>query len=280
MLALYEPSWKKYGSLRFFSLSSRSALTHAQHSPQIGGAPSGFSSPIVAKENDLEENGDLSDTSSIGSLGAMGHADEDYDRSEDTRTTGFLGKSSEITWMHKLKVEVGLFSQPFRSYKLQMPNIHMDSQEDQSVYSVSYHLDDLKIQDKETVDPFELPDCDTAGKLLEAYLVSVHPSFPILEKRFLISRYELIFKKKSSFEPGRKILAIFNLVFAIAAKYSHLTLTSWAGDIRDHLVYFTRARILSMDGNALFSHPDIQQIQVEGLISFYLIATGQINRYV
>ena len=155
------------------------------------------------------------------------------------------------------------------------------SQDDLSVYSVSYHLDDLKIHDKEAVDPLELPDCDTAEKLLEAYLVSVHPSFPILEKKFLISQYNLLFKEKSpSFEPGRPMLAIFNMVFAIAAKFSHLTLAPWASDIRDHLVYFSRARLLSMDGNALFSHPDIQQIQVEGLISFYLIATGQINRCV
>lgn len=161
-----------------------------------------------------------------------------------------------------------------------MSNPDATSQEDTSVYSVSYHLDDLKIQDKEAVDPNELPDRDAAEKLLEAYLVSVHPSFPILEKRFLISQYNLIYKSPTPSEPGRKTKAILNLVFAIAAKYSHLTLTSWAADIRDHLVYFTRARMLSMDGNALFSHPDIQQIQVEGLIAFYLIATGQINRYV
>ena len=34
-----------------------------------------------------------------------------------------------------------------------------------------------------------------------------------------------------------------------------------------------------MNGDALFSHPDLQQVQVEGLVAFYLLATGQINRY-
>lgn len=228
----------------------------------------------------MDENADLSDTSSVGSLGAMGRADEDYDRSEDTRTTGFLGKSSEITWMQKLKTEVGLCPSLLESHKFAISNPHLQSQEDLSVYSLSYHLDDLKIQDKGVTDPFELPDSNIAEKLLEVYLFSVHPSFPILEKNFLVSQHELVFRNESSYEPGRKFLAILNMVFAIAAKYSHLTLASWAGDIRDHLVYFNRARILSMDGNALFSHPDLQQIQVEGLISFYLIATGQINRYV
>ncbi|KAK2763884.1 hypothetical protein FQN54_009502 [Arachnomyces sp. PD_36] len=245
---------------------------------KFGSAPSGTPTPTGPKEDDMDDNAYLSDVSSAGSLGAIGHAGEDYDRSEDTRTTGFLGQSSEITWMQKLKVEVGQFPQVPEPCSQDMSNLDVNYQEDISVYSVSYHLDDLKIQDKEAVDPFELPDCDAAEKLLEAYLVSVHPSFPILEKRFLISQYNLIYKNKASFDPGRKTLAILNLVFAIAAKYSHLTLTSWAADIRDHLVYFTRARMLSMDGNVLFSHPDIQQIQVEGLISFYLIATGQINR--
>lgn len=239
-----------------------------------------MSTPNTAKKDYMDENADLSDASSVGSLGAIGRADEDYDRSEDTRTTGFLGKSSEITWMRKLKVEVGQYPQARKRSVPDMSNVHLETQENLSVYSVSYHLDDLKIHDKEAVDPFELPDHDIAEKLLEAYLVSVHPSFPILEKNFLISQYNHIVKQKSSIEPGKKMLAILNMVFAIAAKFSHLVLAPWADDIRDHLVYFSRARMLSMDGNALFSHPDIQQIQVEGLISFYLIATGQINRYV
>lgn len=33
-----------------------------------------------------------------------------------------------------------------------------------------------------------------------------------------------------------------------------------------------------MNGDVLFSHPDLQQVQVEGLIAFYLLASDQINR--
>jgi hypothetical protein len=33
-----------------------------------------------------------------------------------------------------------------------------------------------------------------------------------------------------------------------------------------------------MNGEILFSHPDLQQVQVEGLIAFYLAASDQINR--
>jgi hypothetical protein len=45
------------------------------------------------------------------------------------------------------------------------------------------------------------------------------------------------------------------------------------------LVYMTRARLLSLNSEVLFSHPDLQQVQVESLIAFYLLASDQINRY-
>jgi hypothetical protein len=253
-----------------------------QHTRSFSSSPAAISTLVVGEGGELVDMQDVSDTSSVGSLSAMDRADEDFDRSEDTRTTGFLGKSSEITWMQKLEVEVGRQGYPHNVLEpcvFKVPNVPVIPQQDQSIFSMSYHLDDLKIQDKGTVDPFELPDRATANQLLDAYLVSVHPSFPILEKQSLISQHGLVFNSNEPFEPSKKLLAILNMVFAIAAKYSHLTLADWAADIRDHLVYFTRARILSMDGAALFSHPDMQQIQVEGLISFYLIATGQINRY-
>jgi hypothetical protein len=69
------------------------------------------------------------------------------------------------------------------------------------------------------------------------------------------------------------------MIFAIAAQHAHLIQAPWQGDDKDHLVYLTRARILSMNGDVLFSHPDLQQVQVEGLIAFYLLSSDQINRY-
>ncbi|GIJ84977.1 hypothetical protein Asppvi_003832 [Aspergillus pseudoviridinutans] len=68
------------------------------------------------------------------------------------------------------------------------------------------------------------------------------------------------------------------MIFAIASKHARLTHDPWGGDEHDHLVYFTRARMLSMNDDTLFNHPDLQQVQVEGLIAFYLLASDQINR--
>jgi hypothetical protein len=45
-----------------------------------------------------------------------------------------------------------------------------------------------------------------------------------------------------------------------------------------HLVYFSRAWILSMDKASVRNHPNLQQVQVEGLAAFYLLASGQVNR--
>jgi hypothetical protein len=33
-----------------------------------------------------------------------------------------------------------------------------------------------------------------------------------------------------------------------------------------------------MNSESLFEHPGIEQIQVEGLIAFYLLASGHVNR--
>lgn len=76
-------------------------------------------------------------------------------------------------------------------------------------------------------------------------------------------------------------MAILNLIFALAARYSELAHESVDDTIHeDHVVYFSRAWKLSMSDVALLDHPNLQQVQVEGLTSFYLLSVGQINRYV
>jgi hypothetical protein len=46
-----------------------------------------------------------SSPSSVGSLDALDVLDEDVNRSKDSRATGYLGKSSEVSWMRTLDVE-------------------------------------------------------------------------------------------------------------------------------------------------------------------------------
>lgn len=51
-----------------------------------------------------EETGEESEASAgIGSTGAADRIEEDFNRSEEARNTGFMGKNSEVTWLQRLR---------------------------------------------------------------------------------------------------------------------------------------------------------------------------------
>lgn len=215
---------------------------------------------------------DASSPSSIGSLEAIERVEEDLNRTEDTRTTGYMGKNSEVTWMQRLRREAEQRSK--RESGTYEPD--PDKEDDYALHSMNYHLDDMGISVPGPVQVYRMPPRPLADKFFEDYLTTVHPFFPIINRPLFTSQYQTFFEKSA--RPGDKWLAILNMIFAISAKYAHLKQAPWRGEERDHLVYLTRARILSLNGDVLFSHPDLQQVQVEGLISFYLLASDQINR--
>lgn len=226
-----------------------------------------------------------SPASSIGSLEAVDRADEDHNRTEQSRATGFMGKSSEVSWMQRLQKEAEQRArgQPGMLDLNQDDDDDEDTKDELSLHTLNYHLDDLDISVPEPVQRYNMPPRQLADRLFEEYLKSVHPFFPIISKPLFCAQYQTFFENSSrstAARPGDKWLAILNMIFAIAAKHSHLVNAPWRGDENDHLVYLARARLLSMNGEVLFSHPDLQQVQVEALIAFYLLASDQINRYV
>lgn len=76
----------------------------------------------------------------------------------------------------------------------------------------------------------------------------------------------------------RIFLALLQLVFAVSAVHAHLTEADWAGDGRDHMLYFAQARILAVDTGILNNTCFLGQTQVFGLGGMYLLVTDQINR--
>lgn len=142
----------------------------------------------------------------------------------------------------------------------------------------TYHCDDLTLSPPVHVDPFEVPSQATANMLFQCYLETVHPAFPIIGKSTFISQYEAFQLTQDQSKINQNWLAILNLVFAIGAKYSHLIQAEWRGDEKDHLVYFTRARMLGFNSDAILGHAELQKVQIAGLMSFYLMALNQINR--
>lgn len=112
---------------------------------------------------------------------------------------------------------------------------------------------------------------------MDLYFQTVHPAFPIIGKGVFLGQYRS-FYTNPNVRPGKRWIAVLNLVFAIAARYTLLIGDGLEGDGDDHLSYFARAWRLSIDNVALLDHPNLQQVQVEGLTAFYLLSTGQVNR--
>ncbi|KAL9130029.1 MAG: hypothetical protein Q9217_001674 [Psora testacea] len=212
----------------------------------------------------------------VGSNDALDKIDEDFNRTEEAQATGFHGKNSELAWLKRLKTEVlhdthedgeGI---DFRAFSQQ------HSSAPAALNEVTYHCDDLGISPPDPVDSLALPPRRIADALFNAYLESVHPVFPIIGKNTFSYQYLGFFNEGRN--PASNWRAILNLIFAIAAKQAHLVNAPWKGDEHDHLVYFTRARELGLNTESILVHPNMQRVQVTGLMAFYLLAIHQINR--
>ena len=247
-------------------------------------------------ENEHEGDGESQVSAGIGSNGSLDRIKEDFNRTPMTRATGYIGKNSEITWMQRLKEQAksgspnpeprghetdgvsqaGSTPRAPDGNKYTSPSIEGEAV---AIHEATYHCDDLTLLSPDRVDAYELPPKQAADMLFQNYLETVQTTLPFIGKTTFASQYQTLYVN-DNVRPGDNWLAILNLVFAIGAKYSHLIQAEWRGDERDHLVYFTRARVLAMNGDSLFSHADLQQVQVAALMSFYLLATNQINRQV
>ncbi|KAJ5617368.1 hypothetical protein N7537_002482 [Penicillium hordei] len=213
-----------------------------------------------------------SSPSSIGSLEAVDRVEEDINLTERSRATGYMGKSSEITWMGRVQEEAEQ-----RNHSQPPKATSKDHTGDKvSPSTISYHVDDLGVDAPGPVQMYWVPPRQVADHLFETYLLAVHPHFPIINKGLFSTQYRDFFDDISY--AGDKWMAILNMIFAIATEYLYTSDAAQRRDIKEHLFYLTRARMLSMGGDSLFEHPDLQQVQIEGLIAFHMLSTNQINR--
>ncbi|KAI9926700.1 hypothetical protein MW887_003793 [Aspergillus wentii] len=149
------------------------------------------------------------------SLGAADYTDEDFNRDEKAQAMGFVGEHSEIAWLYRLKRELeqnqGMPGNP-------SSNPHREDR--LSVASVNFFLDDKKIL-LEGSDASQRPSQAVADSLVGSYFESVHPYFPIIGKMLFLQQFKS-YNDNPRLWPGKRWMAILNLVFAIAAKYSQL----------------------------------------------------------
>lgn len=232
----------------------------------------------------VEGDGESQASAGVGSTGSLDRINEDFNRSIKARETGFMGKISEVTWLHRLQSKLDSRSPPATTgpeldgnIALQGSTRALQPGADEGVSDSTYHCDDYSVIAPDRVEMFELPPRPIAEFLLHTYIETVHPTFPMIGKLNFRNQVQNFFNNEQS-APGKSWLAILNLVFAIAAKYSHLVQAELRGDDRDHLIYFTRARLLGMDSESVLALPDLQRVQIAGLMSFYFMSVNQINR--
>ncbi|KAH2190094.1 hypothetical protein KXW61_006281 [Aspergillus fumigatus] len=206
-------------------------------------------------------------SSPIFSLGALDYTSEDFNRDEKIQAMGFVGEHSEIAWIYRLK-------RLLEQVSVGSKEIDTDRQ---SVASASFFLDDSDITVLDDIDLSQRPAQTVADQLVDEYFQVVHPSFPIIGKLVFLRQYRS-FYSSPHVRPGKRWLAVLNLVFAIGARCSRYSQGDNGGVTDDETLYFSRAWRLSMSDIALLDHPNLQQVQVEGLTSFYLLSVGQVNR--
>ena len=224
----------------------------------------------------------------VGSTESLDQISEDFNRSTASRATGFYGKNSELTWVQRLKRQAIHGSDDSDEYAQEqitddqaspIPQMHHFGSGLTPVSDASYHCDDLTVLIDDRVEPFEMPPQATANMLYQTYMDIVHPLFPIIGKKNFTPQYQTFVSSNYQEMVPHDWLAILNLIFAIAARYSHLIKAEWRGSSRDHLIYFTRARRLGLHTDSIFAHAGLQRAQVTGLMTFYLMAINQINLY-
>ncbi|CEJ54539.1 hypothetical protein PMG11_00845 [Penicillium brasilianum] len=142
--------------------------------------------------------------------------------------------------------------------------------------SLDFALGNFATNLPQPVNKYGMPSRQLSDLLFEGYWSNVHPGFPMINRPLFRTQYHSFWDQGQ--QPGDKWLAILNIIFAIAAKYAHLTQAPWRGEENDHFLYFNRARLLSLTGEEVFSPPNLQQVQLEGLVAFYLLAIDQIGR--
>ena len=212
-------------------------------------------------------------------MGSTGHVDYDDFKSPtlDMGTPAYAGQSSEVAWMRRLNQELKGHS------RMKAPSYESALMPTDAT-PLSGHpwpadMDSSVIGNQ--LDPLSLPLKSTADALVKAFFRTVHPTFPILDEARFLQQYEQITAsmEANAMENGL-FMSILQTVFAIGAVHAHVTGCDWAGDDRDHLLYFARARILGSFSGLLSDSVSIGQVELLGLASVYLMATDQTNRCV
>jgi hypothetical protein len=245
------------------------------------------------------EGGEANTSAEVGSNEDLDTMDEDLLNNEQSRATGYLGKNSSVQWLRRIHHEAdkadgdvgsseGPYGPPGKGAKATALRAEALKQRQGKnltpllrTSSCSFYLDDEIVDMDFVVDELDLPPFETAERLLKCYMETIQNSYPILAKKTFVTQFYHYYSAVARGAPyplPRKWQAMLNLVFAIGAAHSHLIEAVWRADERDHSMYHSRAWALSLKDPWWFSHPDLPQTQITGLLAFYYLAIGHVNR--
>lgn len=128
----------------------------------------------------------------------------------------------------------------------------------------------------EQLNPYEVPPKHVAEAYYDLYIHFVNTYFPVIRKSLFTAQLGRYYAEPF-LNPGHKWLAVLNMIFAIASWYCTLV-GKVMPDGSEHTVFFLRAKVLSANEAIIYSHPDLQQVQIETLLAFYFLASSQVNR--
>ncbi|CAG7950934.1 unnamed protein product [Penicillium salamii] len=199
-------------------------------------------------------------------VGMKDYTEEDFHQNGEGQGMGFVGEHSEIAWLCRLKQDLDQTISASHGKLLYQPFIS----------SANYYQEDNQILIGEEIDPMKQPPQQTADRLVAIYFYYLHSSFPIIGELTFLNQYRS-FRSDSNARPGRRWVAILNLVFAIASRHEALLVHTQSKDYL-HPAYFARAWKLTMGSTAVLEQQSLQSIQIYGLLGLYFFSTGQVNR--
>lgn len=188
---------------------------------------------------------------------------------------GYVGKLSEASWMQRVR-EVLMGHAP-----LLQPDVNANRFDYHILQAMdlTYLMDDEDLLEmgEEEISPYQVPPMASAVILTEAYFHSLGGAFRFVDRETFLNEL-LAETRKPSEWPNRRLLALANMMWALGAKFLEITGLDKNGVSEGHSVYYARARALGLDHRIHLDHPNMQLVQGTGLLAFYLMTNGSLQR--
>jgi hypothetical protein len=269
------PCWLRLIVWFYISTNAQEERSSTARSPTI----STFSSLVEASPQIQFSSGfgEKTAAASVGSPRAQGELQHLFHLDHGSGMTGYIGKMSEVSWLQSVREQV--VGRP-TAIGSDVTPAALDLHTAQAL-DLNYFTDneDLLSVNEDNVDFQQSPPLETALILFEAYFHAVQGAFHFVRRGSFLRLLDQIFTGSVPLTwAGRRTMSLCNIVWALGAKWLNDVNLDPNGIAENHLIYYARARALGLDHRILFDHPDVQMTQAIGILAFYIMINGSIQR--